>query len=56
VPKIFSEIISFMGLVVYYKRLIEVFYKISHPIYFLKNKGIKFEWIVECEENFNLLK
>jgi hypothetical protein len=55
-PRNFSEVISFMGLVGYYKRFIAGFSKISHPITFLQNKRIKFEWTIECEEKFNLLK
>jgi hypothetical protein len=55
-PKIFSEIRSFMGLVGYYRRLIEGFSNVSHPITYLQKKGIKFEWTIKCEENFNLLK
>jgi hypothetical protein len=51
-----SEFRSFMGLVGYYKRFIAGFYKTAHPITYLQNKGIKFEWTTECEENFNLLK
>jgi hypothetical protein len=45
-----------MGLVGYYIRFIGGFYKISHPITSLQKKGIKFEWIVEHEDNFNLFK
>jgi hypothetical protein len=45
----------FMGLVGYYKRFIEVFSKIAHPITSLKNKGVKFEWTLQCEESFRLL-
>jgi hypothetical protein len=55
-PRNISEIIYFMGLARYYKRLIGGFSKISHPITFLQKKGIKFEWTMKCEENFNLLK
>jgi hypothetical protein len=55
-PKNVSEVKYFMGLAGYYRRFIEGFSKISHPITSLQNKGIKFEWTSECEENFNLLK
>jgi hypothetical protein len=40
-PKNVSEVISFMGLVGYYKIFIAGFSKIAHPITSLKNKGIK---------------
>jgi hypothetical protein len=43
-PRNVSEIRSFMGLVGYYRRFIEGFSKISHPITSLQKKGIKFEW------------
>jgi hypothetical protein len=45
-----------MGLTGYYKRSITGFSKIVHPITSLQNKGNKFEWTSECEENFNLLE
>jgi hypothetical protein len=45
-----------MGLVGYYIRFIAGFSKIVHPVSSLQNKGIKFEWTTQCEENFNLLK
>jgi hypothetical protein len=38
-----SEVMSFMGLVGYYKRFIAEFSKIAHPITSLQKKGIKFE-------------
>jgi hypothetical protein len=55
-PKNVSEVRYFMGLVGYYKRFIAWFSKIEHPITSFQKKGTKFEWIVECKENFNLLK
>jgi hypothetical protein len=55
-PMNVSEVISFMGLVGYYKIFIAGFSKISYPITSFQKKGIKFEWIEKCEENFNLLK
>jgi hypothetical protein len=55
-PMTISEVISFMRLVGYYRRFIEGFSKIVHPITSLQKKGIKFEWITKSEENFILLK
>jgi hypothetical protein len=45
-----------MGLVGYYRRFIVGFSKIVHPITSLQKKGTKFEWTLQCEKNFNLLK
>jgi hypothetical protein len=55
-PKNVSEVKYFMGIVGYYRRFIAGFSKIAHPITSLQNNGIKFEWTIECENNFNLLK
>jgi hypothetical protein len=55
-PKNISEVRSFMGLAGYYRRFIEGFSKIAHPITSLQKKGIKFEWTTKCEENFQHLK
>jgi hypothetical protein len=51
-----SDVISFMGLVGYYRRFIVGFSNIAHPITSLQNKVTKFEWTLKCEKNFNLLK
>jgi hypothetical protein len=56
IPRNVSEVRYFMGLYDYYKRFIERFSKIVHPITSFQKKRIKFEWTVECEWNFNLLK
>jgi hypothetical protein len=45
-----------MGLAGYYRRFIEGFSKIAHPITSLQKKGVKFEWTSECEEIFQHLK
>jgi hypothetical protein len=45
-----------MGLAGYYIRFITGFSKIDHPLNSLQKKGIKFEWTIKCENNFNLLK
>jgi hypothetical protein len=55
-PRNVSEVRYFMELVGYYRRFISGFSKITHPITSLQRKGIKFEWIVECEKNFNFLE
>jgi hypothetical protein len=48
-PRNVSEVVSFMGLAGYYRRFIEGFSKISHPITSLQKKGIKCEWTTKCE-------
>jgi hypothetical protein len=55
-PKDVSDIISFMGLAGYYRRLIKGFSKIGCPITSLQKKGVKFLWTLECEERFQELK
>jgi hypothetical protein len=51
-----TEVRSFMGLAGYYKRFIEVFSKIAHPITSLQRKGVKFQWTLDWEESFQHLK
>jgi hypothetical protein len=55
-PKNVTEFRSFMGLVGYYRRFIEGFSKIAHPITSLQNKGVNFQWTLECEKSFQHLK
>lgn len=45
-----------MGLAQYYKRFIEGFSRIAHPVTSLQKKRIKFRWTPNCEESFQLLK
>jgi hypothetical protein len=49
------EVRSFMAPASYYKRSIEGFSKISHPITPQQKKEIQFEWMNECEERFQHL-
>jgi hypothetical protein len=51
-----TKIRSFMGLVGYYRRFIEGFSKIAHPITSLQRKGVKFQWTMNCEKSFHLNK
>jgi hypothetical protein len=55
-PKNVTEVKSFMGIDGYYKRFIAGFLRIAHSITSLKRKGVKFQWIVECEKSFQKLK
>jgi hypothetical protein len=45
-----------MGLESYYRRFIEGFSKIAHPITSLQRKGVKFQWTLDCEKSFQHLK
>ena len=42
----------FMGLAGNYKRFIEGFSKVAHPVTSLQKKGIKLKWTSRCEESF----
>ena len=50
------EICSFLGLVGYYRRLIEDFSWLAAPMTRLTWKGVKFEWNDLCEKAFQELK
>jgi hypothetical protein len=56
VPKNVTKVISFMGLARYYRRFIEGFSKIAHPITSLQKKGVNFQWTLDCEKSFQHLK
>jgi hypothetical protein len=56
VPRNVTKVRSFMGLVGYYRRCIKGFSKIAHPITSLQKKGLKFQWTLDCENNFQHLK
>jgi hypothetical protein len=51
-----TKVRSFVGLVGYYRRFIEGFSNISHPITSLHRKGVKFQWTLDCEKSFQHLK
>jgi hypothetical protein len=55
-PRNVFEVRSFMGLVDYYRRFIEGFSNISHPITSFHKKGVKIEWTQDCERSFQNLK
>jgi len=55
-PRNVTEVRSFMGLAGYYRRFIEGFSRIAHPITSLQKKGVKFEWTPRCEESFQRIK
>jgi hypothetical protein len=55
-PSNVFEVRSFMGHVGYYRRFIEGFSNIAHPITSFHKKGVKFEWTSYCERSFQHLK
>ena len=55
-PTTVSEIRSFMGLAGYYRRFVQNFSRIAHPITSLQRKGKKFLWTEKCVEAFQKLK
>ena len=50
------EFRSFMGLSGYYRRFIEDFSNIAHPINYLPKKGIKFDWNLNVKQVLRSLK
>ena len=55
-PKSVFEILSFLGLVEYYRRFIEDFSRLAAPMTKLTRKEVKFDWDDRCEEAFQELK
>jgi hypothetical protein len=55
-PTNVSEVRSFMGLAGYYRRFVQGFSRIAHPITSLQRKGKKFIWTEKCSEAFQILK
>jgi hypothetical protein len=51
-----SEIHSFLGLVDYYRRLIQDFSKLAKPMTRLFEKGKVFKWTHDCQVSFEELK
>ena len=55
-PKSIFEILSFLGLVGYYRRFIEDFSQLAAPMTRLIRKEVKFKWNDLCEKAFQELK
>lgn len=55
-PKTVSKIKSFLGLVGYYRCMVEMFSRITLPLTRLTRKEVKFVWDDQCEEAFMELK
>ena len=51
-PRSVTEVRSFLGLAEYYRRFVKGFSVIAFPLTKLLRKGVKFEWIDKCQDNF----
>ena len=56
IPQNIKGIRQFVGLASYYRRFIQNFTKIAHPLHALTRKGAPFHWTKECQEAFTSLK
>jgi len=56
VPKNVRDIRSFLGLASYYRKFVQGFSSIARPMTQLLRKDVPFEWSVECQASFELLK
>ena len=56
IPRIVTEIKSFIGLAGYYRRFVQDFSKIAAPLTKLTRKGEKYIWTEECTAAFEQLK
>ena len=55
-PKSVKNIQEFLGFANFYRRFIEGFSKIAHPLTTQTKKGLTFEWTDKCQEAFETLK
>ena len=55
-PTNVKEVRSFLGLAGYYRRFVEDFSVIAKLMSQLTQKGVKFQWLDECERSFCALK
>ncbi|MCP4473134.1 MAG: RNA-directed DNA polymerase, partial [Gammaproteobacteria bacterium] len=56
VPRNLTEMRRFIGMASYYRKFIQGFAAISHPLRKLTEKGVFFEWSPACQEAFEELK
>ncbi|XP_073120101.1 uncharacterized protein [Henckelia pumila] len=56
IPRIASEIRSFLRLAGYYRKFIKGFSSIAVPLKTLTKKNAKFIWKTECQKSFDVLK
>ncbi|KAK8954132.1 hypothetical protein KSP39_PZI001653 [Platanthera zijinensis] len=55
-PTSVTEVRSFLGLAGYYRRFVKDFSKISLPLTQLTRKNMLFQWSVDCQSAFDILK
>ena len=55
-PRSVTEVRSFLGLAEYYRRFVKGFSVITSLLTKLLRKGVKFELIDKCQDNFEQLK
>ena len=55
-PKNIKEVRQFQGFCNYYRRFVQGYSKISHPLHSLLKKDQIFNWTDECENAFQTLK
>ena len=51
-PRIVTEVRSFLGLAGYYRRFVKGFSVIASPLTKLLRKEVKFEWSDKCQNSF----
>ena len=51
-PRIVTEVRSFLGIARYYRRFVKGFSVIASPLTKLLRKGVKFEWSDKCQNSF----
>ena len=55
-PECVTELRSFLGTAVYYRRFVKNFSTIAAPLHELTKKGVEFNWTPECQRAFEQLK
>ena len=56
IPKSVTQVRSFLGLASYYRKFIDNFAEIAHPLTSLTRKRAKFCWSTACQQSFETLK
>ena len=56
IPASVTELRSFLGLCLYYRRFIRNFATVAKPLHDLTSPGVKFHWTDTCQQSFEILK